>query len=88
MVLAWCLNGAAQSMTWSPILWVFSEYMPASQQKKKKVCVSIATYGLGAVADVYGWSMLIKCLGVSALGGVVLCILAGPKWRKFLVSNR
>lgn len=88
MAAAWCLNGAAQSMTWSPILRVFSEYLPASQQKKKKVCVSIATYGLGAVADVYGWSMLIKCLGVSALGGVVLCILAGPKWRKFLVSNR
>lgn len=48
---------------------------------------SIATYGLGAVADIYGWSMLIRCLGVSALGGVVLCILARPKWQKFLSSH-
>lgn len=45
---------------------------------------SIATYGLGAVADIYGWSMLIKCLSVSALVGILLCILAEPKWRKFL----
>lgn len=47
---------------------------------------SIATYGLGAVADVYGWSVLIRCLGVSALAGVLLCVLAGPKWRMFLAS--
>lgn len=47
---------------------------------------SIATYGLGAVADVYGWSMLIRCLGVSAVAGLGLCVLAGPGWRKFLKS--
>lgn len=48
---------------------------------------SIATYGLGAVADVYGWSMLIKCLSVSALGGIALCLLARPRWQTFLSSH-
>lgn len=33
MTIAWCINGLFQSMTWSPILRVFAEYLPAKEQK-------------------------------------------------------
>ena len=45
---------------------------------------SIATYGLGAIADLYGWSLLIRSLSVTAIGGFLLCLLAAPGWKKFL----
>lgn len=45
---------------------------------------SIATYGLGAIADLYGWSLLIRALSITAVGGFLLCLLATPGWKKFL----
>ena len=47
---------------------------------------SIATYGLGAVADLYGWPVLIRFLSVACLAGVVFCLLASPGWKRFLKS--
>lgn len=51
MIAAWCVNGFAQSMTWSPLLRIFSEYLPADRQKA--ACVNIATTYPAAVFLTY-----------------------------------
>lgn len=51
MVVAWCINGAAQSMTWSPLLRIFSEHLPKDQQKT--ACVNIATTYPAAILITY-----------------------------------
>lgn len=60
MVAAWCLNGAAQSMTWSPILRIFSEHLPEDAQKS--ACVNIATTYPAAVLLTYPLCSLIVYL--------------------------
>lgn len=66
MVAAWCANGFAQSMTWSPLLRIFAEYLPKDRQKE--ACVKIATTYPAAVFLTYplcslmvwlnGWRMV------------------------------
>ena len=56
MTIAWCINGLFQSMTWSPILRVFAEYLPAKEQKN--ACVNIATTYPAAVFLTYPLSSL------------------------------
>lgn len=51
MAAAWCINGGAQSMTWSPILRVFSEHLP--EDKQKSACVNIATTYPAAILLIY-----------------------------------
>lgn len=41
MAVLWGINGFAQSMTWSPIIKLFSDYLPA--QRRVKAAVNIAT---------------------------------------------
>ena len=48
---------------------------------------SIATYGLGAVADVWGWSFLVRILCGVTLVGVIGAGVVMPRWRRFLVGN-
>ena len=71
MTAVWCLNGAAQSMTWSPLLRIFSEYLP--QEEQKTACVNIATTYPAAVFLIYplcsfliyvsGWRMVFLVSG-------------------------
>ena len=43
---------------------------------------SVATYGIGAVADAAGWGALLAILvGIAAAGGVV-CFFCMPLWRR------
>ena len=45
---------------------------------------SVATYGIGAVADAAGWGALLAILvGIAAAGGVV-CFFCMPLWRRFM----
>ncbi|ADL04971.1 MFS transporter [Lacrimispora saccharolytica] len=56
MAAVWCINGLLQSLIWSPIIKLFSDWIPAGSQKK--FCVNInssvpigtfAAYGLTAL---------------------------------------
>ncbi len=56
MAVVWCVNGLFQSLIWSPIIKLFSDWIPAGSQKK--FCVNInssvpigtfAAYGLTAL---------------------------------------
>lgn len=60
MVGAWCVNGFAQSMTWSPLLRIFAEYLPGDRQKT--ACVNIATTYPAAVFLTYPLSSLMVWL--------------------------
>ena len=44
---------------------------------------SISTFGLGVVADLFGWSILIRFLCLFAAMGLVFCLCAIPEWKKF-----
>lgn len=55
MVAAWCINGLLQSLIWSPIIKIFSDWIPKSRQKA--FCINInssvpigtfAAYGITA----------------------------------------
>ncbi|HCL04436.1 MAG TPA: MFS transporter, partial [Lachnoclostridium phytofermentans] len=55
MVAAWCMNGLLQSLIWSPIIKIFSDWIPKNRQKT--FCINInssvpigtfATYGITA----------------------------------------
>ncbi|MFT4105206.1 MAG: MFS transporter [Lacrimispora sp.] len=71
MTAVWCVNGAAQSMTWSPLLRIFAEYLPEEEQKT--ACVNIATTYPAAVFLIYplcsfliyisGWKMVFLVSG-------------------------
>ena len=87
MVAVWCLNGAAQSMTWSPILRIFSEYLPEDQQKS--ACVNIATTYPAAVFLTYPLcSLIVYQLGwrsvftfTAAFMGIVAAVwIIGFSW--------
>lgn len=72
MIAAWCINGAAQSMTWSPLLRIFSERLPKEEQKA--ACVNIATTYPAAVFLTYplcsaliylsGWRVVFYISGI------------------------
>lgn len=72
MIAAWCVNGFAQSMTWSPLLRIFAEYLPKDRQRT--ACVNIATTYPAAVFLTYplcslmiwlsGWRMVFLVSGL------------------------
>lgn len=41
MVVAWCVNGLLQALIWSPIIKLFSNWIPSKNQKK--FCININT---------------------------------------------
>lgn len=45
---------------------------------------SIATYGIGAIADAFGWGVLLMALFSITLLGIILCLVTAPKWKRFL----
>uniref|UniRef100_UPI0006D02184 MFS transporter n=1 Tax=Clostridium sp. NkU-1 TaxID=1095009 RepID=UPI0006D02184 len=83
MTAVWCVNGAAQSMTWSPLLRIFSEYLPEEEQKT--ACVNIATTYPAAVFLIYplcsfliyvsGWRMVFLVSGGFMLAVSLLWVL-------------
>lgn len=86
MIAVWCINGLAQSMTWSPLLRIFSEYLPPDQQKT--ACVNIATtypvavfltYPLCSLAVwIRGWRLVFFVSGLF-MGMVAVLWLVGFK---------
>lgn len=86
MIAVWCINGLAQSMTWSPLLRIFSEYLPPDQQKT--ACVNIATTYPAAVFLTYplcslavwirGWRLVFFVSGLF-MGVVAVLWLVGFK---------
>ena len=49
---------------------------------------SIATFGIGAIADRFGWSTLLVVLCFVAGAGAVICLAAAPLWRRFVASQQ
>jgi OPA family glycerol-3-phosphate transporter-like MFS transporter len=48
---------------------------------------SIATFGIGLVADKFGWDSLLLLLVGLTLFSALLCLLAAPRWHTFLKSS-
>lgn len=44
---------------------------------------SIATFGIGAIADAFGWSALLGVLFLTAAAGALICLGTAPMWRRF-----
>lgn len=77
-ILLWCVNGFVQSMIWSPLVRLLSEWLPA--EKRLKACVNMnATVPVGTLA-VYGMSALLVFLGnwrwVFYTSGILLLVMA------------
>lgn len=45
---------------------------------------SIATFGIGAIADAFGWSTLLIVLCVVAAAGALICLATAPAWKRFV----
>lgn len=50
MTVLWGINGFAQSMTWAPIIKLFSDYLPARDRVKASVNIS-TSYALGTLVS-------------------------------------
>lgn len=79
MLVIWCLNGAAQSMTWAPILRAFAEYLPV--ESRQKACVNISTtYPIGTLATYVFCAIVILLSGWRMVffltAGVMLAVSA------------
>ena len=77
-IVLWCINGFAQSMIWSPLIRLLSEWLPA--EKRLKACVNMnGTVPVGTLA-VYGLSASLVYLGnwkwVFYTSGTILIIMA------------
>lgn len=48
------------------------------------VGAAIATYGIAELSDLYGWSFTVLIWCVLALLGTLSCLIAIPKWKKFI----
>ncbi|MBQ2700055.1 MAG: MFS transporter [Clostridia bacterium] len=59
MVVIWCVNGAVQSMIWSPIIRMIAEWMPL--RARKKGCVHMSyTYPAGVLSIYALTAVLLK----------------------------
>ncbi|WP_312371609.1 MFS transporter [Lachnoclostridium sp.] len=80
MVAAWCMNGLLQSLIWSPIIKIFSDWIPKNRQKT--FCINInssvpigtfATYGITAfVVWKFHWRTMFffSSLCLAAIGAI------------------
>jgi len=78
--IIWSLNGFALSMVWSPIIKMFSVYMPREQ--KKKAAFNISTTIPAGTLAAYGLSSLVFLISpdwrtVFYVSGAVVFVLAG-----------
>lgn len=62
MTILWGINGFAQSMTWSPIIKLFSDYLPARNRVKASVNIS-TSYALGTLVS---YVLAAFCIAVSS----------------------
>ena len=62
MTILWGINGFAQSMTWSPIIKLFSDYLPARNRVKASVNIS-TSYALGTLV---AYVLAAACIAVSS----------------------
>lgn len=86
-ILLWCVNGFVQSMIWSPLIRLLSEWLPA--EKRLKACVNMnATVPVGTLA-VYGLSAGLVFLGnwkwVFFTSGIIL-ITVSVLWYRGISS--
>ena len=77
-MILWCINGFVQSMIWSPLVRLLSEWLPA--EKRLKACVNMnETVPVGTLA-VYGLSAGLVYLGnwkwVFFTSGTILLIVS------------
>ena len=77
-IFLWCVNGFVQSMIWSPLIRLLSEWLPA--ERRLKACVNMnATVPVGTLA-VYGMSAGLVYLGnwkwVFFTSGTILIVVA------------
>lgn len=87
LVMIWGVNGAAQSMLWSPVLAVFANIL--QDQHRQKACIHISTtvpagtllsYLLSVWAmSCFGWSGVFFAAAV-ALGIAVVIWAIGSRW--------
>lgn len=87
LVMIWGVNGAAQSMLWSPVLAVFANIL--QDQHRQKACIHISTtvpagtllsYLLSVWAmSCFGWSSVFFAAAV-ALGIAVVIWAIGSRW--------
>ena len=76
--LLWCVNGFAQSMIWSPLIRLLSEWLPA--EKRLKACIHMnSTVPVGTLV-VYGMSAALVFLGswrwVFYTSGILLIVIS------------
>lgn len=77
-IVLWCINGFVQSMIWSPLIRLLSEWLPP--ERRLKACVNMnATVPVGTLA-VYGMSAGLVYLGnwkwVFFTSGTILIVVA------------
>ncbi len=48
------------------------------------VGAAIATYGIAKLSEIYGWSFTVLTWSIIGVLGTVCCIVAIPKWKKFI----
>ena len=78
IMLLWCMNGFVQSMIWSPLIRLLSEWLPS--EKRLKACVNMnGTVPVGTLA-VYGLSAVLVYLGnwhlVFYTSGSIMLVMA------------
>lgn len=78
IMILWCMNGFVQSMIWSPLIRLLSEWLPT--EKRLKACVNMnGTVPVGTLA-VYGLSAVLVYLGnwhlVFYTSGTILIIMS------------
>lgn len=60
MTVLWGINGFAQSMTWSPIIKLFSDYLPARDRVKASVNISTS----GALGTLVSYLLAAACIAI------------------------
>ena len=66
MLLLWCINGFAQSLTWAPIIKILSERLSAEQCKKASVAMTTTV----AVGTISAYALAALMIGVADWRGV------------------
>lgn len=87
LLVIWCVNGAAQSMLWTPILRVFAEYFPP--EYRRKACVNIASsYPLGTLLIYAAAALLINIASWRAVFILSAAVMAVTAVVWFIWSGR
>lgn len=78
MMVIWCINGFVQSLIWSPIVKLFSEWIPV--EKQKHACVNInSSVPIGTLAAYFMTALLIYLISWRAVffsSGVILSVVS------------